>query len=59
MAVEPRRGCGNRKIGGLYLELQDCADGGITPVFVPDDDPDHKGTVYDKEEEEETETARP
>jgi hypothetical protein len=30
---------------------------GITPVFVPDDDPDHQGTVYDKEEEEETVTA--
>jgi hypothetical protein len=25
---------------------------GITPVYVPDDDPDHQGTVYDKPEEE-------
>jgi hypothetical protein len=24
---------------------------GITPVFVPDDDPDHRGTVYDDDEE--------
>jgi hypothetical protein len=24
---------------------------GITPVYVPDDDPDHHGTVYDDEEE--------
>lgn len=24
----------------------------ITPVIVPDDDPDHQGSVYDKEEEE-------
>jgi RecJ-like exonuclease len=30
---------------------------GITPVFVPDDDKDHAGTVYDKEEEEEAETS--
>ena len=31
---------------------------GITPVFVPDDDPDHRGTVYDKpEDEDQTETA--
>lgn len=26
---------------------------GITPVFVPDNDPDHQGTVYDKSESEE------
>lgn len=26
-------------------------DKGITPVFVPDDDPDHRGTVYDEEKE--------
>lgn len=32
-------------------EAQDLEDRGITPVFVPDDDKDHKGTVYDKEEE--------
>jgi ribosomal protein S27AE len=25
--------------------LQDLVDQGITPVFVPDDDPDHRGTV--------------
>jgi len=30
---------------------------GITPVFVPDDDKDHAGTVYDKDQEEETETT--
>lgn len=28
------------------------AEQGITPVVVPDDDPDHRGSVYDKEEEE-------
>ena len=25
---------------------------GITPVVVPDDDPDHQGTVYDKDRED-------
>jgi len=30
---------------------------GITPVFVPDDDKDHQGSVHDKEEEEEAETT--
>lgn len=34
-------------------ELQKLKKRGITPVFVPDDDPDHQGTVYDKEEEKE------
>lgn len=28
------------------------AERGISAVFVPDNDPDHQGTVYDKEEEE-------
>ena len=53
-AVETRRGCGYRKIGGLYLVAgaQNLAKRGITPVYVPDDDPDHQGTVYDDEEEE-------
>ena len=31
-----------------HLEL---AERGITAVFVPDNDPDHQGTVYDKDEE--------
>jgi len=30
---------------------------GMTPVFVPDDDPDHQGSVYDKDAEEEAETS--
>src|SRR5262249_31094589 len=29
-------------------EVQELLDKGITPVFVPDNDPDHQGTVYDK-----------
>lgn len=33
-------------------EVADLEEKGITPVFVPDDDPDHRGTVYDKDEEE-------
>jgi len=36
-------------------ETQKLIEQGITPVFVPDDDKDHQGTVYDKEAEEETE----
>jgi hypothetical protein len=32
-------------------EAQELLDRGITPVFVPDNDPDHQGTVYDKDEE--------
>lgn len=36
-----------------FEELQDLADKGITPVFVPDDDPDHRGTVYDLDLEDE------
>lgn len=31
-------------------EMQKLKERGITPVAVPDDDPDHKGTVYDKKE---------
>jgi hypothetical protein len=38
-------------------EVKKLVEQGITPVFVPDDDPDHQGTVYDKEEEEETATT--
>jgi hypothetical protein len=34
-------------------EVKELLEKGITPVFVPDDDPDHQGTVYDKEEETE------
>jgi hypothetical protein len=34
-------------------EAADLEAVGITPVFVPDDDPDHRGTVYDKENGEE------
>lgn len=34
-------------------ELAELEKMGITPVFVPDDDPDHRGTVYDKENGEE------
>jgi hypothetical protein len=32
-----------------HMELE---EKGITAVFVPDSDPDHKGSVYDEEEEE-------
>lgn len=31
-------------------ELRELEEKGITPVFVPDDDPDHRGTVYDDDE---------
>lgn len=34
-------------------ESQDLEKRGLTPVYVPDDDPDHQGTVYDDEESEE------
>lgn len=30
---------------------RDYEEKGITPIYVPDDDPDHRGTVYDDEEE--------
>jgi len=30
-------------------EAHELVERGITPVFVPDDDPDHRGTVYDDE----------
>jgi hypothetical protein len=40
-----------------FDELQDLADKGITPVFVPDDDPDHRGRNGD-DEDGEGETAR-
>lgn len=30
-------------------ETKKLVERGITPVFVPDDDPDHQGTVYDRE----------
>lgn len=33
--------------------VQDAEKRDIVPVFVPDNDPDHHGTVYDKEKEEE------
>lgn len=33
-------------------ELEELRKRGITPVFVPDDDPDHQGSVYDKEKED-------
>lgn len=36
--------------------VKDAIEKGITPVFVPDDDKDHMGTVYDKAEEAEEET---
>jgi hypothetical protein len=32
-------------------EIQDLEKRGITPVFVPDDDADHQGSVFDKQEE--------
>ena len=41
-----------------FDEIEDLVEKGITPVFVPDDDPDHQGTVYlaigniDEDEEE-------
>jgi hypothetical protein len=31
-------------------EMEALAERGITPVIVPDDDPDHQGSVYDREE---------
>lgn len=34
-----------------HPSLRELEEKGITPVFVPDDDPDHRGTVYDDEEE--------
>lgn len=37
-------------------EVKDLIEKGITPVFVPDDDKDHRGSVYDKPEEDEDET---
>jgi len=33
-------------------EVAELVKQGITPVFVPDDDPDHKGSVHDKAEED-------
>ena len=30
-------------------EVAELEEKGITPVFVPDDDPDHRGSVYDDE----------
>ena len=36
-------------------EHSDLITRGITPVFVPDDDKDHQGSVFDKAEEEEVE----
>lgn len=32
-------------------EAAELVDKGIVPVFVPDDDPDHRGTVYEDEDE--------
>lgn len=47
----------------IYLESQRDSDAvkadaerGITPVFVPDSDKDHQGSVYDKDEESESVT---
>jgi hypothetical protein len=34
-------------------EVKDLEEKGITVVFVPDDDPDHKGSVYDDDEDNE------
>lgn len=34
-------------------EVAELLEKGITPVFVPDNDPDHQGTVYDKPEDDE------
>lgn len=36
--------------------VKDAISKGITPVFVPDNDKDHQGTVYDKAEDSEEET---
>lgn len=33
-------------------EVERLRAAGVTPVFVPDDDPDHQGTVYDDEPDE-------
>jgi rubredoxin len=38
-------------------EIEELIAKGITPVYVPDDDPDHRGSVYEKEEELEEEAA--
>jgi hypothetical protein len=38
-------------------DVKDATERGITPVFVPDNDKDHQGTVYDKDEEEEATLA--
>jgi hypothetical protein len=38
-------------------EMKKLTDRGITPVIVPDDDPDHQGTVYDKDEEPEPDAS--
>lgn len=37
-------------------EVKELIEKGITPVFIPDDDKDHRGTVYDKPEDDEEET---
>jgi hypothetical protein len=37
-------------------EVKELIEKGITPVFIPDNDKDHQGTVYDKPEEDEDET---
>jgi hypothetical protein len=33
-------------------EIEELRDKGITPIFVPDDDPDHRGSVYDTVDDE-------
>lgn len=50
------------RIEKLYVESQrdseetkKAIEQGITPVFVPDDDPDHQGSVHDKQTEDDAE----
>lgn len=38
-------------------EAQELIEAGITPVFFPDNDPDHRGTVYDKPESDDEDEA--
>jgi hypothetical protein len=53
-----------RRIEKILLESQrgsaeekDCLEKGITPVFVPDDDRDHRGSVYDDDDDEDKQAA--
>ncbi len=45
---------GIAELRGLLSALEDDIKRGITPIFVPDNDADHAGSVYDKEEKNDT-----